>query len=444
VRDVNELKGTVHELGPKKKNCVVQLVGNKCVVKAAIVGRTFDFLWDTGVQVSLCIDQWLKTEFPNASIRNISQLFDQKLAITSATGETLGVSGWVELGISISGTEHSIKVPFVVTNVHMDKPILGYNVIAHLSESGINVKNFQSVFQGLEPKKVEALSSLMKQNQEEECVRVKRITNNESWELSNCALFCASWCSNWGEVALFYPVDNLGDTSIDMPESLVCLSKGAVCSFHIPVKNNTARTVTLHPGQLLGQLKSVKSVVTLRPPEAYQQSEEGIKETGMYGRVSMVQEGDADQSIPSAIPEAPDDGWDPVVVLDENSLTPDQVQQVRTMLREECKAFTQNDDDIGCIPDLQLDIELLDKTPVKRTYSSVPPPLYTEVKYYILDLLNKGWIQKSTSAYSSPMLCVRKRDSSLRLCIDYRALNAKSNHSRRPIPRLQNTLDNLK
>ena len=73
----------------------------------------------------------------------------------------------------------------------------------------------------------------------------------------------------------------------------------------------------------------------------------------------------------------------------------------------------------------------------------MPPPLYREVKDYILDLVNKGWIQKSVSSYSSPMVCVRKKDNSLRLCIDYRAINAKSLQSRSPLPRIQDSIDSL-
>ena len=41
------------------------------------------------------------------------------------------------------------------------------------------------------------------------------------------------------------------------------------------------------------------------------------------------------------------------------------------------------------------------------------------------------------------MVCVRKRDGSLRLCIDYRALNAKTIPDRQPIPRIQDVLDSL-
>ena len=90
---------------------------------------------------------------------------------------------------------------------------------------------------------------------------------------------------------------------------------------------------------------------------------------------------------------------------------------------EEQESFAKNDDDIGVIPDLKLDINLTDKTPVQKNYVAVPRPLYPEVKSYLEDLLNRQFIRKSKSPYSSPVVCVRKNDQSLRLCVDYRALN---------------------
>ena len=87
-------------------------------------------------------------------------------------------------------------------------------------------------------------------------------------------------------------------------------------------------------------------------------------------------------------------------------------------------------------------INLKDDTPVQKTYYSMPKPFHTEVKNYIVDLLNKGWIKKSKSSYASPIVAVRKKDGSLRLCCDYRALNAKTIPNRHPIPRVQDSLDN--
>ena len=57
------------------------------------------------------------------------------------------------------------------------------------------------------------------------------------------------------------------------------------------------------------------------------------------------------------------------------------------------------------------------------------------MKSYIEDLLNHQLIKKSTSPYSSPVVCVRKKDKSLGLCIDYRALNETTIPDRHPIPR---------
>lgn len=96
------------------------------------------------------------------------------------------------------------------------------------------------------------------------------------------------------------------------------------------------------------------------------------------------------------------------------------------MLREECNAFSKDDMDVGCILTLKMHITLKDTTPVQKTYISVPKPVHQEVKEYLQDLLNRGWITKARSPYSSPIVCVRKKYGSLRLCCDYRELNSKS------------------
>ena len=51
-------------------------------------------------------------------------------------------------------------------------------------------------------------------------------------------------------------------------------------------------------------------------------------------------------------------------------------------------------------------------------------------------------MQKSTSSYS--VVCVRKRDGTLRLCIDYWQLNESSMKDKRPFPRIQDELNCLK
>jgi len=95
--------------------------------------------------------------------------------------------------------------------------------------------------------------------------------------------------------------------------------------------------------------------------------------------------------------------------VDLSHLSDDQQCQVQQMLREECDVFAKDDWDTGCIEDLQMDIQLKDNVPVQRTYNEIPRYLFQEVKTYIQDLLSQGWIQKSCSSYSSPVVCVRKK-----------------------------------
>ena len=90
-----------------------------------------------------------------------------------------------------------------------------------------------------------------------------------------------------------------------------------------------------------------------------------------------------------------------------------------------------------------MNIKLTDNEPVQKNYLSIPRPLYPEVKAYIEDLLNRKFIRKSTSPYSSSVVCVRKKDGGMRLCVDYRSLIKKTVPDRHPIPRIQETLDNL-
>ena len=113
------------------------------------------------------------------------------------------------------------------------------------------------------------------------------------------------------------------------------------------------------------------------------------------------------------------------------------------MLKEEKDVFSKTKNDIGHIQDFKLKTDLLDKVPVTEAYRRIPKHLYDEVKNHINNLLANGWIRESHSPYSSPMVCVRKKDGGLRLCCDSRKLNLKTIPDKQPIPRIQDILDDL-
>lgn len=67
-----------------------------------------------------------------------------------------------------------------------------------------------------------------------------------------------------------------------------------------------------------------------------------------------------------------------------------------------------------------------------------------ELRKQLDDLLSKGFIKPSTSPYGAPVLFVRKKDGTLRMCVDYRGLNKITRKNRHPLPRIDELLDRFR
>ena len=76
-------------------------------------------------------------------------------------------------------------------------------------------------------------------------------------------------------------------------------------------------------------------------------------------------------------------------------------------------------------------------------YRMVPVEL-KELKAQLEELLSKGFIQPSTSSWGAPILFVKKKDGSLRLCIYYRQLNRATICNKYPIPYIDELFDQLR
>ena len=59
------------------------------------------------------------------------------------------------------------------------------------------------------------------------------------------------------------------------------------------------------------------------------------------------------------------------------------------------------------------------------------------------EMVNKGFVRPSTSPWGAPVLFVKKKDGSMRLCIDYRELNKVTIRNQYPLPRIDNLFDQL-
>ena len=98
----------------------------------------------------------------------------------------------------------------------------------------------------------------------------------------------------------------------------------------------------------------------------------------------------------------------------------------------------------GLPPEREVDfgIDLLPYTqPISIPPYRMAPAELRELKEQLKDLLEKGFIRPSVSPWGAPVLFVRKKDGTLRMCIDYQQLNKVTIKNKYPLPRIDDLLD---
>jgi hypothetical protein len=94
--------------------------------------------------------------------------------------------------------------------------------------------------------------------------------------------------------------------------------------------------------------------------------------------------------------------------------------------------------------DIEFAIELQPGTaPISKRPHRMPQAELAELKKQLQELLDKGFIRPSTSPWGCLAFFVKKNDESLRLCVDYRPLNAVTIKNKYPLPRIDVLFDQL-
>ena len=192
------------------------------------------------------------------------------------------------------------------------------------------------------------------------------------------------------------------------------MSKGTV---YIPTVNVGAQEVVLYPRTVLGIVSEAYLV----------NSPDNLVEEGVVVTVSS-------QATTSLM-------QDKINAVDLTALTQEEQCQVGMLLQKYSGIFSAYEGDLGCTNRISHDIPLLDDMPVHQRYQRIPPSEYEAAKAHIHQLLDAQVIRESSSPFASPIVLVKKKEGSLRLCVDYRVLNSKTRKDTFPLPRIEESLD---
>ena len=95
--------------------------------------------------------------------------------------------------------------------------------------------------------------------------------------------------------------------------------------------------------------------------------------------------------------------------------------------------------------EISFEIELLPETkPISKAPYRMAPTELKELQTQLQELLDKGFIRPSHSPWGEPVIFVKKKDGTFRMCIDYRELNKAIIKNKYPLPMIDYLFDQLK
>ncbi|XP_061189572.1 uncharacterized protein K02A2.6-like [Saccostrea echinata] len=132
-------------------------------------------------------------------------------------------------------------------------------------------------------------------------------------------------------------------------------------------------------------------------------------------------------------------------MFERSSINLDQEQKDAffKLLLQHKDVFSKTPDDLGCTGIIKHKIDTENEKPVRQALRRQPIAKRDIERREVQNMLEKGVIEPSTSAWASNLVLVAKQNGATRACVDYRQLNAKTVKDAYPLPRIDECLDSL-
>ncbi len=357
----------------------------------------------------------------------------QWLQLQAANGSLIPYVGYIELDVELCGQVISgcgvlvVRDPPGGTGAQVPG-ILGMNVLSRcyqelFGQHGLALFDAPSVSEASKPvfqalQHCRRVSAIPQDGQIGKVrLRGRRACRIPGGTMKVVAATCSGQFA--GDTVLFEPPEIGLPAGLLASSALTRVTRGTV---YVPVVNVGKTDIMLFRNSVLGTLHRV-FIVSLP---------HGVSEVKSVSAFVNLQ-------IPTVLPSVQEQ----IKKFDLSVLTVPEQEQVRSLLLRFHTVFSAYDGELGCTQLLSHDIPLTDSVPVRQRYRRIPPSEYDVVKTHINQLLDTSIIRESCSPYASPIVLAKKKDGTLRMCVDYRQLNTKTRKDAFPLPRIEETLDSL-
>ena len=146
----------------------------------------------------------------------------------------------------------------------------------------------------------------------------------------------------------------------------------------------------------------------------------------------------------SSIPELQKENILKSIKNSESILNVTEMSRLIDVLCKHASVISQGPTDLGRCEAIEHKIYTADASPIRMAPRRIPYHQQEEVQNEIESKLSAGLVRKSNSPWAFPIVVVRKKDGSARICVDYRKLNDVTKKDAHPLPRIEDIFDALR
>ena len=204
------------------------------------------------------------------------------------------------------------------------------------------------------------------------------------------------------------------------------------------VRKLTSINITMKAKLIVAQVATANVVPPMLRPKNPQESENQ--------KDKVMKSSDMSSEVPIKVQLTKDqlkELFDKIDLSGINDWSKEDQEEVWKLIKDFDFLFALNDLDLGKASIVQHTIKLTDHTPFKERYHSITPHQFEEIRKHLQEKLEIGTIQCSNSPWASVVVLVRKKDGSLRFCVDLRKLNSHTAKDAYSLPRITENLDCL-
>ena len=201
---------------------------------------------------------------------------------------------------------------------------------------------------------------------------------------------------------------------------------------HLVLRNGTSRPIKMSAGRKVGRVVTVNIV-----PKA-EALPELLRQLGMEDRAKEPK-----MTIPERQAEL-------IKILEKGGgldmlkdWPGDDARRARRLLMGYHDVFSLGGNEVGCTDATEHVIKLTKSEPFKERFRRIAPPLVEEVREHIQEMLDGGAIRPLNSPWCNAVVLVRKKDGTLRFCIDFRRLNNRMEKDSFPMPKMVDTMETM-